>query len=132
MSYEKQTWVNGEVITADKLNHMENGIADGGGGSGSDNFIVTINPGDSITADKTFDEVKQAWLSGSVILFKMPSMPNSEPGSYAIANPQFQSDFTNPVRFFATYVSNVNPTSMAGYEVDYRPNEISINNFNIS
>lgn len=26
MSYEKQTWNNGDVITADKLNHMEDGI----------------------------------------------------------------------------------------------------------
>lgn len=26
MSYEKQTWVTGDVITADKLNHMEDGI----------------------------------------------------------------------------------------------------------
>lgn len=29
-SYEKQTWVTGEVITADKLNHIEDGIANGG------------------------------------------------------------------------------------------------------
>lgn len=27
MDYEKQTWVVGEVITAEKLNHMEDGIA---------------------------------------------------------------------------------------------------------
>ena len=26
MSYEKHTWETGEVITADKLNHMEEGI----------------------------------------------------------------------------------------------------------
>ena len=26
MAYEKQTWVCGETITADKLNHMEDGI----------------------------------------------------------------------------------------------------------
>lgn len=31
MAYEKQTWVNGDVITAEKLNHMEDGIAEGGG-----------------------------------------------------------------------------------------------------
>ena len=30
MSYEKQTWVTGEIVTADKLNHMEDGIASGG------------------------------------------------------------------------------------------------------
>ena len=27
MAYEKQTWACGEVVTADKLNHMEDGIA---------------------------------------------------------------------------------------------------------
>ena len=31
MAYEKQTWACGEVITADKLNHMEDGIANAGG-----------------------------------------------------------------------------------------------------
>ena len=29
--YEKQTWVTGEVITKEKLNHMEDGISTGGG-----------------------------------------------------------------------------------------------------
>lgn len=29
--YEKQTWVTGEVITKEKLNHMEDGIANSGG-----------------------------------------------------------------------------------------------------
>lgn len=27
MAYEKQTWVVGDTITAEKLNHMEDGIA---------------------------------------------------------------------------------------------------------
>lgn len=35
MAYEKQTWVCGETITADKLNHIEEGIEDCCGG-GSD------------------------------------------------------------------------------------------------
>lgn len=29
--YEKQTWSTGDVITADKLNHIENGVENGGG-----------------------------------------------------------------------------------------------------
>ena len=29
MSYNKQTWETGQVITAEKLNHMEKGIEDG-------------------------------------------------------------------------------------------------------
>lgn len=32
MAYEKQTWTCGETITADKLNHIENGLASAGGG----------------------------------------------------------------------------------------------------
>jgi hypothetical protein len=27
--YEKQTWVTGDVVTADRLNHMEDGISGG-------------------------------------------------------------------------------------------------------
>lgn len=30
MAYEKQTWACGDTITAEKLNHMEDGIAQGG------------------------------------------------------------------------------------------------------
>lgn len=30
MSYTEQTWANGDIITAEKLNHMEAGIAAGG------------------------------------------------------------------------------------------------------
>lgn len=33
MAYEKQTWTCGEKISADKLNHMEDGIANAGGGA---------------------------------------------------------------------------------------------------
>lgn len=34
MAYEKQTWECGETISADKLNHMEDGIANSGGDAG--------------------------------------------------------------------------------------------------
>lgn len=37
MAYIKQTWTTGDTITADKLNHMEDGIANGSGG------IVFVN-----------------------------------------------------------------------------------------
>lgn len=33
MAYEKQTWVTGDTITAEKLNHMEDGIASASGGT---------------------------------------------------------------------------------------------------
>lgn len=31
MAYERQTWTCGETITADKLNHIEEGLANSGG-----------------------------------------------------------------------------------------------------
>lgn len=31
MAYEKQTWQCGDVVTAEKLNHIEDGIANSGG-----------------------------------------------------------------------------------------------------
>lgn len=42
MAYEKQTWECGETITAEKLNHIEDGIADAsnGGGGGTAPLIV--------------------------------------------------------------------------------------------
>lgn len=66
MSYEKQTWEDGQVITADKLNHMEDGIAD----SGSADFLITFsgNTGDGdAAADKTWAEITEAYTSGKRI-----------------------------------------------------------------
>lgn len=40
MAYVKNTWETGDVITAEKLNHMEDGIA---GGDGLQTYHVTVN-----------------------------------------------------------------------------------------
>ena len=39
MAYEKQNWTSGDVITAEKLNHIEDGIANSGGGSSTPNTL---------------------------------------------------------------------------------------------
>lgn len=42
MAYEKNTWTNGDTITAEKLNHMEDGISEGGSsGGGKIEFFST-------------------------------------------------------------------------------------------
>lgn len=65
MAYEKHTWSCGETVTADLLNRMEDGIAEGGGGS--DVLIIngTATPTQdqytfTLTVDKTVDEVLNA------------------------------------------------------------------------
>ena len=37
MSYEPTVWANGDIITAEKINKLENGVADSSNGS---NFII--------------------------------------------------------------------------------------------
>ena len=60
MSYIPTTWQDGDIITANKLNKIENGISD----NTSDIKIVTVNASTSdmqsftiVSKDKTFSEV---------------------------------------------------------------------------
>ncbi len=60
--YEKQTWNTGDVITEEKLNHMEDGIASCGG-------MMAVNSNhdsgtNTYTLDKTWKEIYDAYMSG--------------------------------------------------------------------
>lgn len=80
MAYEKQTWECGEVISAEKLNHMEEGIEECCSGGGEP-FIVTFTNTSSdpyaptFTADKTFEEVANAIENGKVVRMKGTGLP---------------------------------------------------------
>ena len=67
MSYNKTTWTNGDIITAEKLNNIEDGIASGG--SGGVLVVSTVYDDDSgkTYLNKTFEEVKNFMLSGGMI-----------------------------------------------------------------
>lgn len=64
MTYEKQTWNTGDTITAEKLNHMEEGIDD-------NSTVLTVNSttddGGKIL-DKTYNEIKAAYLNGVPVI----------------------------------------------------------------
>lgn len=62
MAYTKNTWATGDVVTAAKLNHMEDGIAGAGsGGSGGGTLLITLTDnGGNPTVDKTFAEITAA------------------------------------------------------------------------
>lgn len=72
MAYDKQTWVNGETITQEKLNHMEDGIANaGGGGVLVVNATKTSSSGSTYILDKTWQEIHDAFLSVPVIIHQI-------------------------------------------------------------
>ena len=73
MAYEKNTWASGDVVTSAKLNHMEDGIAEGGsGGTPIINTTRTVGSNNStvFTFDKTFAEVKAMLDAGQVPVVK--------------------------------------------------------------
>lgn len=59
MSYTPTEWQNGDTVTAEKLNKLEQGVADAGGG-GSGILIVHDTEG---TLDKTYAEIKAAFVA---------------------------------------------------------------------
>lgn len=63
MSYEKQTWQTGDVVTSAKLNHMEDGIAGGGA-------LVLHYDSDVNGVDKTWQEIYDAAAAGQVVLYQ--------------------------------------------------------------
>ena len=55
MAYTKQTWQTGDTVTAEKLNHMENGI-----GSGGVLVVNMVYERLKVELDKTWKEIRDA------------------------------------------------------------------------
>lgn len=57
MSYIPTEWKNGDIITSEKLNKIENGIASAGGGT---NILFATVDMSTATLDKTWQELANA------------------------------------------------------------------------
>lgn len=69
MSYTPHEWQNDELITAAKLNNIEEGVAAGGGGSGA--LICSLNnDGNHYVLDKTVQEIYDAIYGGTPVYVK--------------------------------------------------------------
>ena len=64
MSYTKQTWATGDIVTADKLNHIEDGIA--GGGSAP---LVCYNDDNLGHLNVTFGAIVEAVDAGQPVVY---------------------------------------------------------------
>lgn len=80
MAYTPTNWKDGDIISAEKMNKLEQGVAEGGGGgvllvnvTKSGGSINSVSPmlkkGDSstFTADKTYAEVDAAVKAGKMV-----------------------------------------------------------------
>lgn len=79
MSYEPTVWRDGDLITADKMNKMENGIRDNQGADGTAATItvgevVTGEPGTSASVENTGNE------SAAVLKFTIPKGEKGDKG----------------------------------------------------
>jgi hypothetical protein len=75
MAYEKKTWETGEVITADGLNHIEEGLADCSSGGGRFDVNVTAEYQTDhfeVTGyDKTVEEMVDAYNDGKCVVARV-------------------------------------------------------------
>lgn len=63
MAYTKTNWKDGDVISAEKMNKIEQGIEDAGASSGSGDVFV-------VDSSTPFTEMYQAVQSGKAVLGK--------------------------------------------------------------
>ena len=66
MSYTKHTWSDGELVTAAKMNNIENGIEEASSGGGV--LVVHMNT-ESGVLDKTWNEIDA--VDVAVIVFRI-------------------------------------------------------------
>lgn len=70
MSYNPTNWTNGDLITTEKLNKIEQGIAVAAD-SGS---VFIVNVDETGTCDKTAGQINTAFLAGKQVIFSIPNL----------------------------------------------------------
>lgn len=68
MSYNPTNWTSGDIITSEKLNKIEQGIADAAENSNNNNVFL-VNVDNQGICDKTAYEIKTAVLTGKQVVF---------------------------------------------------------------
>ena len=103
MGYTPTEWKAGDVITAEKLNNMESGI-----GVLYINITSTDYSTMQFTTDKTFNEIKDGYDSGKMLLLILPPAPGPEGYGSAIllfAHVEKDSETDNITGFTFTHIA---------------------------
>ncbi len=70
MAYTKNTWETGDIVSSQKLNHIEDGIANAGSA-----FFINASDSENeeaffTTLDKTWQEIYDAYSSGTLCVIR--------------------------------------------------------------
>lgn len=85
MAYDPTVWKSGDTITSAKLNKLENGLAEAsGGGTGGGVLVVGLDI-QTMTLDKTWNEIHDGLLVG-VVTVVVISEENMEVSSIFVNN----------------------------------------------
>lgn len=109
MSYTKTTWANGDVITAEKLNNLENGVV----GAFPLVVEVTIN-GYTATLGNTWQEIHDALALGVPCFSHSVNEGSSAAGLSLITSAYYDNEYYMVEDGFGSYTTD----SANGYPVN--------------
>lgn len=115
MAYTKQTWTTGDTVTASKMNHIEDGIENAGGGASWDAVIRLVHAANSnqdnpsnltpSIVSGTFDDLYEKYNNGECPSFLIE-----------YKHQLFNTRFSMPMGY-VTYVGTTINILIAGYSV---------------
>ena len=84
MAYTPTEWKNGDVITAEGLNHIEQGLVNCGGEhpieiANLNAYRASANESYEVTSNKTFAELMEAYENGAVVVLRVREQTGSNP-----------------------------------------------------
>ena len=105
MSYTPNTWTTGDTITATKLNNIEQGIANAGGGGAM--IVTSTYDGDTDkwVLDKTAQEIYDAFMGGTPVYIKVQYGTTSDYSGNVFMCPLVwiaNYNYTNDIKFYAS------------------------------
>ena len=98
MAYTPTEWKSGDVITAEKLNNIEEGVQ-----NGNNIFVITFAPNSPYTTDKTFEELIEAVSNDKLVLAKRDGSGGS---GYAILHYQLGNICPKGTSRYAHFIIN--------------------------
>lgn len=118
MSYEPKEWVCGDTITAEALNHMENGIEEASQGGAEPLLVNSVYSEEGrYDLDKTFGEIRVAFNSGRAVVITKNLTPTIEERDNVVVSLVEEVSFEIDHNQESQYASGSVLTSGANYSV---------------